>query len=104
MVYRWSKITRISITSVGVVLVVFPLWATFVTTSPVEQFQEDPKFATQCWEYYQDITVFGRGVDNWRRAVFASPYNIEGNSAGTGARALEINSACRNPLSILKVV
>ena len=45
MVYRLSKIAGISITSVGVVLAVFALWAMFITTIPVEQFQEDPKYA-----------------------------------------------------------
>ncbi len=59
MVYRLSKIAGISITSVGVVLAVFALWAMFITTIPVEQFQEDPKYAIQYMEYYQALTIFG---------------------------------------------
>ncbi|MEM2759941.1 MAG: hypothetical protein QXU32_09270 [Nitrososphaerales archaeon] len=43
-------------------LVVFALWALFVTTAPAEQFQEDPKFAKQYKEYYQGLTAFGSAL------------------------------------------
>jgi hypothetical protein len=62
MVYRWSKITGISITGVGAALVIFALWAMFITTAPEEQFQQDPKFARQYMEYYQGLTVLGSAM------------------------------------------
>lgn len=59
MVHRISKIHGISITGVGVVLVAFSLWALFITDVPLEQFEEDPKFAQQYTEYYQALLIFG---------------------------------------------
>jgi len=62
MAYRWSKITGISMTGVGVALVIFEVWAMFITTVPEEQFQQDPKLAKQYMEYYQALTVFGSAL------------------------------------------
>jgi uncharacterized membrane protein YesL len=62
MVHRWSKITGISITGVGIALIAFALWALFITTAPTEQFQLDPKFAKQYAEYYLALTVFGSAM------------------------------------------
>ncbi|MFQ5941428.1 MAG: hypothetical protein ACE5KA_07015 [Nitrososphaerales archaeon] len=62
MMYRWSKINGISITSVGVALVIFAIWAMFITTAPQEQFQQDSQFARQYMEYYQGLTAFGSAM------------------------------------------
>lgn len=59
MVYRWSRITGISVTGVGIALIIFAVWALFVTTAPAEQFQQDPKFATQYTQYHQGLIAFG---------------------------------------------
>jgi hypothetical protein len=50
------------VTGVGLALVVFSIWAIFVTTAPTEQFQKDPKFASQYLEYYQGLAGFGSAM------------------------------------------
>lgn len=62
MVHRSAKIIGISMTGVGTVLVIFAMWALFITTAPVEQFQQDLKFAKQYIEYYQALTAFGSAM------------------------------------------
>jgi hypothetical protein len=59
MVYRWSRLSGISITGVGAALVIFSLWAVFVTTAPAEEFQQSPRFAVEYMIYYQGLTVLG---------------------------------------------
>ncbi|MFQ5969595.1 MAG: hypothetical protein ACE5J2_03755 [Nitrososphaerales archaeon] len=59
MVYHWPRITGISVTGVGIALIIFAVWAMFVTTAPAEQFQQDPIFAGQYVEYYRSLTAFG---------------------------------------------
>lgn len=62
MVYRWSRIAGISITGVGVALVIFAAWALFITTAPAEQFQQDPKFGSQYVSYHQALLTFGSAM------------------------------------------
>jgi hypothetical protein len=62
MVYRWARITGISVTAVGVALIIFAAWALYITGAPAEQFQQDPKFAKQYVEYYQGLIAFGSAV------------------------------------------
>jgi hypothetical protein len=45
-----------------VALVIFAVWALFVTTAPAEQFQQDPKFDSQYVAYHQSLAAFGSAM------------------------------------------
>jgi uncharacterized membrane protein YfcA len=62
MVYRWSRITGISVTGVGVALVIFAAWALFITTAPAEQFQQDPRYAKDYILFYQSLIGFASAM------------------------------------------
>lgn len=62
MVYRWSRINGISLTGVGAALLIFAVWALFITTIPAEQFQADPRFATEYVSYYWGLIALGSAM------------------------------------------
>jgi formate hydrogenlyase subunit 3/multisubunit Na+/H+ antiporter MnhD subunit len=44
---------------VGITLLVFSIWALYLTDIPQEQFQNDPRFEEEYMKYYEWLSIFG---------------------------------------------
>jgi len=59
MISGAPKWIMIAFFALGVLFVVFSLWALYLTDIPQEQFLEDPRFEEEYTKYYQWLVLFG---------------------------------------------
>lgn len=59
MIKGAPKYVMVAFFALGALLVVFSLWALYLTDIPSEQFQEDPRFEEEYVKYYEWLTLFG---------------------------------------------
>ncbi|WP_232212263.1 hypothetical protein [Candidatus Nitrosopumilus koreensis] len=62
MIRGASKYVMIAFFALGVLIVVFSIWALFLTDIPQEQFQEDPRFEEEYVKYYEWNILFGSAL------------------------------------------
>ena len=62
MIQGAPKYIMVAFFALGTLLVLFSLWALYLTDIPNEQFLDDPRFEEEYVKYYQWLTLFGSAL------------------------------------------
>jgi len=59
MIQGAPKYVMISFFALGIMFIIFSIWALYLTDIPNEQFLEDPRFEYEYLKYHQWMMIFG---------------------------------------------